>query len=62
VFPNANLQPKANTVRSVSSPLQQQWLSKGEFGISSYFGFNFDFVAQLQATATRKSDLGENPD
>jgi len=32
--------------------------SKGELGISSQFGVNFDFVAQRQATATRKSDLG----
>jgi len=32
--------------------------SKSESGISYQFGFNFDFVAQQQATATRKSDLG----
>jgi len=32
--------------------------SKSESGISSQFGFNFDFLAQQQATATRKSDLG----
>jgi len=47
---------KLSPVRRVSSPCNSSG-SKGELCISSQFGFNFDFVAQQQATATRKSDL-----